>query len=145
MAWSLLTSYHTLVSAICVITGGKWRGWVTLWGQRLGCLIHLSKTLTDDCDGADVFKDDGIHVEIREFRELYQKPDRNFFTRFHLCHWSIFSSVHPLLDAGQNLRRCTCPRQLRYDISGPQAGFCKLWHFGRVKIAASEPLKRVTG
>ncbi len=62
----------------------------------------------------------------------------NFCNGFPLCHWSIFSSVHPLLDEGK-----ICGNNwhvlvgFRYDFSVPARLFM-------VKIAASEYLKRVT-
>ncbi len=52
-----LLSY--LVAAICVITQGEMeRVGDTLGSERLGCLIHFSNSLHDDCDGADIFEDD---------------------------------------------------------------------------------------
>jgi hypothetical protein len=38
---------------------------------------------------------------INYFLRFDRKPHQNFFSVSLLCHWLIFSSVHPLLDAGK--------------------------------------------
>jgi hypothetical protein len=53
---------------------------------------------------------------------LVWKPTHNFCTSFLLCHWSIFSSVLPSLEAGKIRVKLHVLCGFWYNFSGPQSG-----------------------
>jgi hypothetical protein len=66
------------------------------------------------------------HLPGTNSKKLLCKLDNNFCTGFPLCHWLIFSGVQLSLDAGKIRVNVNVLGGLRYDISGPQEGFCML-------------------
>jgi hypothetical protein len=55
--------------------------------------------------------------------ETYRKPHQNFFTAFLLCHWTIVSGVHLLLDMQANRPRQTFHGQFTEKFTESQTNF----------------------